>query len=242
MQIMNNIYQVLCGEYANIANIFVIKGKDSLIVVDTAETEEEYKIIRKNMAYWGLDQYPVSHVLISHKHKNHIGNAWRFREEGAVIVAGEKDSDAIEQGITNQICDYYPYPKKEDYISCKVDIRVKDGDIFEAGGITFEVIEVPGHTDGSVFYKFEMEGKTIYLTGDVLNVGEDCSSAYLGWEGGVDFDRNRFFESVKRFSRFQCDIILPGHYQLCMQNGTKIFNDAYRIPLEEWRKPGILKE
>ncbi len=242
MQIMKDVYMVLGGPYANIANIFVIKGKDSLVLMDTAETQEEYDIIRRNMAYWGLDKYPVSHVLISHKHKNHIGNAWRFRDEGSVVVAGRGDSDAIEQGIINEICDYGPFPLKDEYVPCKVDMRVKDGDVFEASGIKFEVFETPGHTNGSVFYKFQMEGKEIYLTGDVLNIKHDCHEAFLGWEGGVDFDRDLFFESVKRFSKFKGDIILPGHYQLCMQNATKIFNDSYRIPFEEWRKPSIPKE
>lgn len=242
MQLMKDIYMVLGGPYANIANIFVIKGTDSLVIVDTAETKDEYDTIISNMAYWGLDEYPVSHVLISHKHKNHIGNAWRFREKGAVIVAGRNDSDAIEQGSINEICDYSNFPIKDEYIPCKVDMRVKDGDSFEASGIRFDVFEVPGHTDGSVFYRFNMEGKVIWLTGDVLNIQDDCRHAYLGWEGGMDFNRPLFFESVKRFSKFTGDIILPGHYQLCMQNATRIFNDSYRIPFEEWRMPSVREE
>lgn len=242
MQVMKNIYMVLGGPYANIANIFVIKGDDSLVIVDTAETKEEYDTIKENMRYWGLDEYPISHVLISHKHKNHIGNAHRFREEGAQIVAGRYDSDAIEKGIINEICDYANFPLKDEYVPCKVDMRVKDGDVFEASGITFEVFEVPGHTDGSVFYKFSMEGKTIWLTGDVLNIVDDGKRAYLGWAGGMDFNRSLFFESIKRFSKFEGDIILPGHYQLCMQDATRIFNDSYRIPFEEWRQPAVLTE
>lgn len=242
MQIMKNIYMVLGGPYANIANIYVIKGDNSLVIVDTAETLDEYETILRNIRYWGLDEYPVSHVLISHKHKNHIGNAWRFREKGAKIVAGRYDAEAIEKGIINDICDYANFPLKDEYIPCQVDMKVKDGDVFTAAGIEFEVFETPGHTDGSVFYRFTMEGKDIWLTGDVLNIQDDCRHAYLGWEGGVDFDRSLFFESVKRFSKFRGDIILPGHYQLCMQNATKIFNDSYRIPFEEWRKPAVSEE
>lgn len=242
MQILKNVYQILGGSYANIANIFVIKGKDSLVLIDTAETPEEYEMMEANMKYWGLDQYPISHVLISHKHLNHIGNAWKYRERGAVIVAGDADADAIEQGIINEICDFNPFPKKPPYIPCKIDLRVKDGDTFEAAGLTFKVYEVPGHTDGSVFYEVELDGQVLLFTGDVLNVQDDCRGAYLGWEGGMDFNRNKFFESVKRFSRLKCDVILPGHYQLCMQDGSRILNDAYRVALEEWRQPARPKE
>ena len=242
MEIRKNIIQISGGAYANIANIFVIKGKDSLIMIDTAETASDHEMLQTNMAYWGLDRYPVSHVLLTHKHFNHIGNAWRYQKKGAVIVAGAMDADAIETGNLEEICDYDPFPAKEAYIPCKVDLRVKDGDIFEAAGLSFQVFEVPGHTKGSVFYQLTMENQILLFTGDVLNVKEDCSGAYLGWEGGYDFDRNAFFESIKKFSRLQCDVILPGHFQLCMQAGSRILNDAYRIALTEWRKPSVPKE
>lgn len=242
MQIMKNIYQVLGGSYANIANIFVVKAGDELVLIDSAETEEEYELILENMAFWGLDQYPVSYVLLSHKHLNHIGNAYRFREKGAKIVAGVQDAAAIENGILTEICDFAPFPKKKPYIPCKIDRKVRDGDSIEVGGLRFEVIETPGHTDGSVFYRLNMEGKVIFFTGDVLNVDHDCGGALLGWEGGVDYNREKFFESIKRFSKFQCDVILPGHYQLCMQNGSIIMNDAYRVALTQWRKPSIATE
>ncbi len=242
MEVVKNIYQVLGGSYANIANIFVIKAGDELVLVDTAETEAEYEMILENIRGWGLDRYPISCVLLSHKHLNHIGNAYRFREQGAQIVAGYRDAEAIEQGIITEICDFYPFPKKVPYVPCKVDRKVRDGDRIRVGNCEFEVFEVPGHTDGSVFYKLEMDGKVIFFTGDVLNVDHDCQGATLGWEGGIDYNREEFFESIKRFSKFRCDIILPGHYQLCLQDGTRIMNDAYRVALETWRLPGIREE
>lgn len=242
MEIMKNIYQISGGSYANIANIYVVKGKDSLVMIDTAETASDYQLMEDNLRYWGLDRYPVSHVLLSHKHLNHIGNAYRYRERGARIVAGAKDADAIEGGIMEEICDFDPFPAKEPYVPCKVDLRVEDGDEFEAAGLKFKVYEVPGHTMGSVFYQVVMDGKIILFTGDVLNVKKDCSGAYLGWEGGYDFDRDAFFESIKRFSVLECDVILPGHFQACMREGSRILQDAYRVALEEWRKPAVPKE
>lgn len=242
MQIMNNVYQVLGGAYANIANIFVVKTDNELVLIDSAETEEEYEQILENMRYWGLEKYPISYVLLSHKHLNHIGNAYRFREMGAKIVAGVRDAEAIEKGIITEICDYAPFPKKKQYVPCPVDIKVKDGDSIKAGNLRFEVTEVPGHTDGSVFYHLELEGKVIYFTGDVLNVAHDCSGATLGWEGGIDYNKNIFFDSIRHFSKIECDIILPGHYQLCLQDGSRIMNDAYRAALEEWRQPSVVME
>lgn len=243
MQILKNVYQILGASYADIANIYVIEGEDGqLILVDTAETEEDYMLMKENMRLWGLDERKITHVLLTHKHFNHIGNAWRFRETGAKIVAGREDADAIETGNINEICDFNPFPKKEEYIPCGVDLRAKEGDCFKAAGIEVTVHEAPGHTRGSVFYEMIQEDRHLLFTGDALGVDEDCAGASLGWEGGVDYDRQQFFESIKRFSVMSCDIILPGHFQVCMQQGGQILNDAYRLALESWRAPGIHRE
>lgn len=242
MQVTKDIYMVLGGAFSNIANIFIIKGKDALVMIDTAENARELAVIEENLRYWGLDAYPISHVLISHKHFNHIGNAHVFSGRGAKIVAGAADADAIEQGDVNGTNDFFPFPEKEEYVPCKVDIKVRDGDVVHAAGLDFEVIEAPGHTDGSVFYRVVLDGKVILFTGDVVNAGPYCRSALLGWEGGADFDRDVYFESVRRFSRLPCDLLLSGHYQLCMQDGWKILQGAYTTALTQWQLPAVYSE
>jgi glyoxylase-like metal-dependent hydrolase (beta-lactamase superfamily II) len=242
MQVTKDIYMVLGGAYANIANIFVIKGKNALVMIDTAENTDELAVIDENLHYWGLDSYPISHVLISHKHFNHIGNAHILQKRGALIAAGEPDAAAIENGDINGINDFGPFPVKEDYIPCKVDIKVRDGDIIHAAGLDFDVIGAPGHTDGSVFYRLKIDGKVVLFTGDVVNSGPDCRSALLGWEGGADFNRETYFASIKRFSTMPCDLLLSGHYQLCMWDGWKILQGAYAKALTQWQSPSVLEE
>jgi hypothetical protein len=61
----------------------------------------------------------------------------------------------------------------------------------------------------------------------------------FGWTGGYDYDIGEYFDSVKRFSNLRCDVILPGHYQLCMQEGSRILQDAYAQALLLWRGPYI---
>ncbi len=40
-------------------------------------------MIRENLKYHELARYPVTHVLLTHMHDDHSGNAWYFREQGA---------------------------------------------------------------------------------------------------------------------------------------------------------------
>jgi len=241
MRILKDIYQFSGESYGYIPsgpigdNVFVIKGKDALVMIDSGGEEEEVKIIDDGLKYWGLSNYPISHVLICHGHAWHMGNAHIFRKRGAKIVAGLDDAEAIEIG-DYRVHDSPPF-KTKPYIPCIVDMKVKDGDIIEAAGLEFEVIALPGHTPGSVCYKLFMDGKTIFFSGDAVTVGPECKFSVLGWSGSAGYDREKYFESIKKISKMHTDIILPSEYQLCLKDGWKILQDSYLRALLEWRQP-----
>lgn len=240
MQVMHDVYMMLGNVYANIANIFVVKGPEGLILFDTADREEELDLIDENLHYWGLYDLPITHVFISHNHFNHIGNAHRLRARGAKIVAGEADADAMETGDINQINDCAPFPARR-YTPCPVDVRVKDGAVIHAAGLEVSCIHVPGHTAGSMFYRMELEGKTVLFTGDVLSVAPDCMGAKMDWEGALDHDRIQGMHSVRRIAQMHADILLPAHFQLGLANADAILEDMLRAALDAWRAP-MLRE
>ncbi|MFB6469025.1 MBL fold metallo-hydrolase [Cytobacillus sp. Hz8] len=239
MQITKNIYQVLGGMYANIANIYVIKAKESIIIIDAAETTTDWKIVEETLALWGLDKYPISNVLLTHKHQGHIGNAKYLRDNGAVIIAHEDDADAIENGDLDAIVDFSPFPEREEYIPCPVDIRVKDGDKLHLDGVDVTMIHAPGHTDGSVLFQIEEEDKIVIFAGDVISVKNDCQTVNLGWEGGNDFNAQLYWETVQKLYHVECELLLPAHGQPVMQNGTKMLKMLYQEALLKWREPTI---
>ena len=46
---------------------------------------------------------------------------------------------------------------------------MKEGDALEWEGLKFDVLETPGHTDGSVTYLVELDGRRIAFTGDLIS-------------------------------------------------------------------------
>jgi len=233
MQIIKDVFLVSGFPYARHPNVYAVKGRDGLILVDTGLDEGDLEIINENIEYWGLSDYPISHVLITHEHFDHCGNAHIFKKKGARIVAGLEDAEAIETGDDRTI----GYAFHKEFIPCKVDIKVVDGDIIDAAGLMFGVIHVPGHTPGSVFYKLELDGKTIFFTGDAIRVGTNCESAFTGWSGGIDYDMNRYFESIRKVAKLKPNIILAGHWQPCLKDGWKILQKVYTKVLLDWRQP-----
>lgn len=236
MEILHNVYMMYGGSYANICNIYLIHGPEGLILFDTADSDTDIAVIEKNIAYWGLASEPITHVFLSHKHFNHIGNAYYFQAKGAQVVAGEEDAEHIETGAVDPLNDSAPFPVRT-YHPCRVDVRVSEGSVVHAAGLDVLCLHMPGHTNGSMFYQLELEGKTLLFTGDVLSVAPDCSGAKLGWEGGVEHDRRLYLQTVRRMARMHADAILPGHFQIALTHGDAILKSALKEAFQAWRRP-----
>jgi glyoxylase-like metal-dependent hydrolase (beta-lactamase superfamily II) len=233
MQLLRNVYLVSGFAYGLHPNAYLVKGQNANVMIDTGLDENDLAVIDATMRDWGLDQAPVSHLLITHAHFDHCGNAHALRQRGAVTVAGPSDAEGIERGDDRTI----PYAYGRKFPACPVDVKVKDGDTVEAAGLCFDVIHVPGHSSGCVFYRLVLDGRIILFTGDVVRVGTNCESAKLGWSGGVDYDRKAYMQSLQRIAKLEADVILAGHFQPCLRDGYKVLQNAYMRALLDWRQP-----
>jgi glyoxylase-like metal-dependent hydrolase (beta-lactamase superfamily II) len=246
MEIIRSVYLMAGPHYGTHENVYVIKGENSLVMVDTGIDEEELAVVDGNIAYWGLKDYPISHVLITHSHYDHCANAHILRKRGAKIVAGPSDAEGIELGDDRTAS--YAFTHKKKFVPCPVDLKVKDGDVINVAGLKIEAIHVPGYTKGSMFYKLVTEGKNVLFTGDVVKVDvgntEKVESLFwvrakLGWSGGVDYDQEQYLETLEKISTMNADILLPGHLGLCLNGGWQVLRAAYTAARWRWLMPWI---
>jgi glyoxylase-like metal-dependent hydrolase (beta-lactamase superfamily II) len=97
----------------------------------------------------------------------------------------------------------------------------------DINGISFEFIQIPGHTPGSMAIKLLFDGKTMLFTGDALQPdGLFLENISLGWQGDPNFNHLSIVESMKKFMQYETDMILPGHGKVCLRNGTKVLLQA----------------
>ncbi|UCB46802.1 MAG: MBL fold metallo-hydrolase [Spirochaetota bacterium] len=243
MEILKNLYQVSGPPFGTHQNVYVMRGDKELVMVDTGIDADELAVIDDNIAYWGLAGYPVSYVLITHSHYDHCANAHTLRSRGAKIIAGPSDAEGIELGDDRTAS--YAFSHKGKFKPCKVDSVAKDGTVIKAAGLEIQAIHVPGYTKGSLFYKIVMDNKIIIFTGDVIKIKDQFSNilvrdARFGWSGGMDYDRDQYFETIKKISGMKADILLPGHGQVCMKEGWELFQDAYVEARLNWfNKPSM---
>ena len=127
------------------------------------------------------------YIFLTHGHFDHtMAVSAVYAETHATVCMNEKDSHAVIQNAP------FRFNPPAD------TVWYKEGDLFHVGGLTFEVLETPGHTPGGVTLKCE----DALFTGDTLFCGS-CGRTDL--EGG---DMSVLLRSLKRLAD------LPGNYEV----------------------------
>lgn len=243
MQILRDIFKVAGEEFRMVPNIYMIRSDDKLIAVDCGTDENDWRIVEENLTYWGIHELPVTHVLITHAHGDHAGYAAELQRRGAKIICG-RNADAVEHSKDCRNF-YYAYPFYS-FDACKPDVYVQDGDVLDINGLSFVCYETPGHSDGDIVYEVTMYGKKILFVGDVIHIEPYGSSAKIGEEWFIDSDYDAYMRSLFRMKDMEADVILSGHMQGCLRQGSEILKSAFVLAQEKfdgrWDKRKFMEE
>lgn len=118
---------------------FFVVGKDKVLLFDTGFGKSSLIELIKKYSAQPIE------VAITHGHVDHVSG---LKEFGSCWIS-EKDSKLLPEGIEARI--------------------IKEGDKLSCGGYNFEVVEIPGHTDGSVV--FLDKKKKVMIGGDSIQPG-----------------------------------------------------------------------
>ena len=77
-----------------------------VILIDSGWPDYSAPIILEKLAYWELDKLPITHVLLTHWHSDHAGNAKIFQDMGACLVASSPDQKYIEAGLAGYLLSF----------------------------------------------------------------------------------------------------------------------------------------
>ncbi len=141
------------------------------------------------------NNFELKYILLTHGHFDHIGGVGVLYDKGVEVYIGEKELEFIKNPNLN-LGSYFGERVKP--FNAK---GVKDGDILNLCGIEIEVIETPGHTQGSVTYKVQNS----LFCGDVL---------FDGSFGRVDFptgDVKSLINSAKKLYKYKNCNLYSGH-------------------------------
>lgn len=106
------------------------------------------------------NQLTLKLIFLTHGHADHIGALQELRQKKQVpVYVGAGDADLISNS-RNNLSMFIGRP-----VTCdSADHIAHDGDTITLGGLTFTVLETPGHTPGGL----SLYGEGVVFSGDTL--------------------------------------------------------------------------
>jgi len=140
----------------------VIKAGSDALLVDAAGTSG-FSHTQARLRALGIER--VTHVLQTHTHGDHCGGAYLWRAAGAKIVAPGAAAFPMTW-LMPMLTDYGIYPPRP--LDLPLPLR-RGGDEtdFEASGVKFHALFVPGHSFDLTIYTTVVAGQRIAFTGDL---------------------------------------------------------------------------
>ena len=204
----------------DVVNAYAVRLDSGFALVDSGPLGSEGAILGA-LTHLG-ESALLRQIVLTHSHKDHAGSARALADEtGAIVLAGESDAPVIagtidepQALITAEERPFYDRiaPTIPPAEPVPVDQVLHEGDDLGWDRPT-EVIEVPGHTSGSI--AIYLPDERVLLTGD--NIASLGGRAILG---PFNVARREAVESFRRLAGMDVDIACFGH-------GDPIIGDAH---------------
>ena len=165
---MAEIHQIKCAT----DNCYIVADGENAVLVDTGSAAGLEKVIAE------CSKYKMKLIVLTHTHLDHAENAAALAEHVDIPVAvNEADVELLENYDAQPLKSYGIVGCIVLGLSLKVLrntkvrrpeklIFIKEGDSLKDYGIDAKIIEVPGHTKGSIAVDVEQK---YFLAGDALD-------------------------------------------------------------------------
>ena len=142
--------------FNNCSDMYLLVGKKKALLIDLSNNiqwaDNAAESLRQLVAERAAGKELI--VTFTHNHGDHIGMLHAYVEDPDVKFAlPMKDFAKLAAQFPEAQCSF-----------------IKDRDVLELGGMNVDVIEVAGHTDGSLV--FSIQGGDIMFTGDAIGSGQ----------------------------------------------------------------------
>ncbi len=229
-QIVPGLYQIPLG----VVNAYYIDDPEGGILIDTGFPGNADKILGA-LRELGRQPAEVKHLLLTHAHADHIGNAAALKKAtGARTYMHPLDAPITERGggfrpmkpapgLLNKLLAGFIHFRivvlKMQVKPCGIDRRVEDGEMLPlAGGIT--AVHAPGHCLGQLCFLWQRHGGVLIAADSCGNVkGLDYSIAYEDIEEGT--------KTLRKLAGMEFNAAVFGHGKPVRENAAALFRQRW---------------
>lgn len=190
-----------------ISNAGVVITNDSVIVFDALGTpslaQKLVEEIRK------ITDKPITKVIVSHYHADHIYGLQVFKDLGAKIYAPSGAEEYLssvtsKERLEERRFSLSPWVNEKTYLVAP-DFYYEKGESFTEGGVKLTVSLVgAAHSDGDL--TLYVDSDQVLFSGDIIFEGR---VAYLG-----DADTKHWLATLERMETSKLKALIPGHGQV----------------------------
>ncbi len=209
--------------YRGSINVGILHSGDAALLIDCGDGS-----VTETLPGLGVDK--VERILFTHHHRDQACGAAQFVEKGTQLVVPDSERTWFED-----VESYWNDPKSRWNIykfhphrlmlteSVPVAATVKPGDEITWHGAKITVLDTPGHTDGSVSYLVNVDGrKTVFCGDSIYDAGQiwDLHSLQKGFGRGNRQVRDyhgflgaqgELIEGLERIKASGADALVPSH-------------------------------
>lgn len=201
---MVDVHRIVSGN----VNCYIVTNKDKAILIDTGRKKYREKILEK------CKEYHVNLIILTHGHMYHCQNAAYLANALNIPIAmSEKDMDMIPDNREQHMLAKTFLGKivlsvslssfeKDSLDVFEPTIYLKNGDNLNEYGIDAKVVELPGHTNGSIGLEIE---------GDKLFVGDALMNMFYPTVSVLYVDEQEMLSTAKNIGELGEKTIYFGH-------------------------------
>lgn len=233
MQITEGVYFIPGqDEFIPDSHAYVLGNQptNDLTLVDAGLMEKgQYKVdaITKD----GIDPSAIKRVIMTHTHLDHIGclpeilhsipeaELWVHREEAGPLEKGDERT-VYGMDMFEHMCQVQ-YGIKPGVFRFHVHRKLEGGETLEIGGMSWEVLHIPGHSPGSIAL-FNTDGK-ILIPGDTVYADYAIGRFDLHGASGPQLK-----SSLNLLAELDVNVLLPGHNRIMEQVPQGYIRDTAR--------------
>ena len=217
-QLTDNVYQA-----SGIGNTHLITTSEGSVLFDTGisiQAAQQIKVLKNKI------EGPLTHIILSHSHADHIGGTRFWREKSTEIIAHREYAE--EQRYLTELEPYlwqrnrivFPWLPEQPtrqamfrYGGIEPTIEVDHRDYrFEQGGVNFEVLSTPG-AEGADNVSLWLPQQKVLFSGDFFGPLWPQFPNIFTMRGEKIRKPIEYIRSLEKLIALQPEMIVPSHHQ-----------------------------